>query len=139
MAKLASLVLGAVFVLVGILGWIPNPIVGEEGMFVTNMLHDLVHLITGILFIVIGLVATNQVPMVFKVFGVVYLLVAVLGFMQGDSILGLITTNTADHYLHVVLGLVILGLGFMIKGDGNRAMGAPMATPPMNTGTPGTV
>jgi hypothetical protein len=121
MAKTLSLVFGVVFVLVGVLGWIPNPIVGPSGIFETNFMHDLVHLVIGLVFLYVAFMAVHQATLAFKVVGVVYLLIAVLGFFMaphGGALLGLVHTNAADHWLHVVLGVVLLGLGFMLpKGD----------------------
>lgn len=117
MAKTVSLVLGIVFVLVGILGWIPNPIVGPSGLFETNLVHDLVHIISGLLFLYVAFMAPDKAGLAFKIFGVVYLLVAILGLLlvpSGGELLGLVHTNPADHWLHVLLGVGILGLGFVV-------------------------
>lgn len=126
MAKTLVWVFGIVFVLVGILGWVPNPIVGPGAMFETNTMHDLVHLVIGVVFILVALLAADKSALSLKVIGVVYLLVAVLGFVmvpQGGSLLGLVETNMADHWLHVVLGVVLIGAGFLAKD----AAPAPMA------------
>jgi hypothetical protein len=45
--RTAGLIIGIVFVLVGILGFIPNPLVSPDGLFVVNTAHNLVHLISG--------------------------------------------------------------------------------------------
>ena len=51
--------------------------------------------------------------MYLKVFGVVYALVALLGFMAGDEpILGLVANNMADNWLHVVFTALFLYWGF---------------------------
>jgi hypothetical protein len=134
MSKKLAAVIGVVFVLVGVLGFIPNPIVGTEGFFVTNTAHDLVHLISGLLFlgaggIVVALAVTKPsgVPLFMKIFGAVYLLIAVLGFAvlsgAGDtgSLLGFIEINAADNWLHVVLGLGILGAGFIPATGGSSS------------------
>ena len=39
---------GSIFVLAGFLGSIPNPIVSLEGIFETNAMRNLVHLLTGL-------------------------------------------------------------------------------------------
>ena len=39
------------FVLPGILGFIPNPVLGPDSLFVTNTAHNLVHLITAVAFL----------------------------------------------------------------------------------------
>jgi len=115
-AKTAALVFGVVFILVGVLGFIPNPIVGPGGIFVTNMTHDLVHLISGALLLA-GVYTSLGSSMALKIAGVIYALVAVLGFvMPGDMMLGMIAMNQADQWLHVVLAVVLLGAGFGLNG-----------------------
>jgi hypothetical protein len=47
---------------------------------------------------------------------VIYGLVAVLGFYYGDQpLLGIVSNNTADSVLHVVIAVVALYLGFGMK------------------------
>jgi len=54
--------------------------------------------------------------MFFKIFGVVYALVAVLGFFSGEQpLLGIIAHNAADMWLHAVIALVTLWIGFGMK------------------------
>ena len=51
----------------------------------------------------------------------VYALVAILGLVTGGPmLLGLVAMNTADHWLHVALAVVLLAAGFMLRrtGDG---------------------
>src|SRR6478609_6014066 len=111
-AKTVALVLGVVFIIVGVLGYISNPLVGQYGIFVTNNPHNLVHIISGI-FLLIGVYTALTPSMALKILGVVYAIVAVLGFvmMKGDMLFG-IQMNMLDHWLHVVLAIVILAAGF---------------------------
>ena len=52
-----------------------------------------------------------------KIFGVVYGLVAVLGFVVGNGLLlGLNSNNTADTWLRVVIAIVSLIIGFAPNG-----------------------
>ena len=122
MGKTIAMVIGWVFLIVGILGFVPNPLVGEDALFHTDLNHNIVHLLSGIIFLWVAYKAPQKSAMVMKVFGVVYLLVAVLGFVMADggSILGLIEINHADNWLHVLLGVVILGAGIM-AGKGSSA------------------
>jgi hypothetical protein len=58
--------------------------------------------------------STGASRIYFRVFGVIYGLVAVMGFMVGDGmLLGLISNNTADTWLHVAIAAVSLLFGFM--------------------------
>jgi hypothetical protein len=120
MAKMALWIFGVVFVVVGLLGWVANPIVGMGAMFETNHVHDVVHLAVGLVFLIVAMAAAHKALLVLKVVGAVYLLIAVLGFVmvpEGGALLGLVQTNMADHWLHVILGIVILGLGFVLKDE----------------------
>ena len=118
MIKKISLVFGVVFAAVGLLGFVMNPILG---IFATDALHNVVHLLTGVVALYFGIMGSEAAAAMFlKVFGAVYALVAVLGFtvVTDGKILGLIQTNTADNWLHVVLAAALLGSGFMFGGKG---------------------
>ena len=113
-ARTAALVLGVVFIIVGVLGYISNPLVGPYGIFITNSMHNLVHIISGI-FLLIGVYTALTPSMALKILGVVYAIVAVLGFVMmkgGDGVMFGIAMNSLDHWLHVVLAIVILAAGF---------------------------
>lgn len=109
-AKTAAMVLGIVFVIAGALGFVPNPVVGANGIFMTNHLHDWVHVGSGIV-LLLGAYSPLGSGMALRVIGVVYAIVAVLGFIMGDVVFG-IAMNMADHWLHVVLAVVVLYAGF---------------------------
>ena len=120
-------VVGMVFVLLGILGFIPNPIVGMEGVFMTNAAHNIIHLVSGIYLIIAAMQSIRAAKMAFKVVGIVYLLVTILGFLTigasgMGSLLGLVSMNAADNYLHLVLTAVFLALGFMGADTKTAAM-----------------
>jgi hypothetical protein len=117
MAKKFAVIFGIVFVIVGILGFIPNPIVGAEGaIFRTDALHNIVHLLVGVVLLIAAKSASAS-AMWLKIWGVVYLVLFVDGLIQvsadGDKLLGLVTANPADNWLHLVLGVVLLLVGFM--------------------------
>ena len=120
-AKTAGIVIGAVFVVVGIVGFVPNPLVSPTGLFAVNTAHNLVHLLSGAAILACALsgVAT---ALSLQIFGVVYAVVAIFGFFShGDVVLGLIRTNHADHWLHALLAVVILAAGFLLPGERRTA------------------
>ena len=114
-ARTAAFVLGVIFLIVGVLGFIPNPIVGMTGIFLTNHMHDYVHIISGI-FLLLGVYTSLGPSLALKILGVVYAIVAVLGFITmkgGDGLMfGMIAMNMLDHWLHVALAIIILAAGF---------------------------
>ena len=120
-AKTAAMVIGIVFLIVGALGFVPNPIVGPDGIFVVNAAHNWIHIASGIV-LLIGAYSSLGSSLALKIIGVVYAIVAVLGFvMPGDMLLGMIAMNMADHWLHVVLAIVILYAGFGLPAETRAA------------------
>ena len=119
MLKQVSIIVGSVFVLVGIAGFLGGfGIVGMSGIFKTDMLHDVVHLVIGLAIIYAATSKPASLPMFLKVFGVIYLVLAIIGLMSADgSILGIVAANKNDVYLHLVLGVVVLALPFMFRND----------------------
>lgn len=116
--KTAAITLGIVFIAVGLLGYIDNPIIGasDKAMFHADSVHNMVHIVSGVLFLLIALVAPGSAAGFLSVFGIVYLLIGIIGFVQYGSagmgkVLGFLHVNGADNYLHVGLGLLIFLLG----------------------------
>lgn len=116
MVKTAAVLFGVVFLLVGILGFVPAVTKDQMllGIFHVNAAHNVVHLLSGAIALFAGMTSAGAARVYFRIFGVVYGLVAVMGFMMGDGmLLGLISNNTADTWLHVVIAATSLLLGFM--------------------------
>lgn len=111
-----ALALGITFVAVTVLGFIPNPLVSPHGLFAVNLAHNLVHLVTGLGFIVGALVFAGREDRVIKVIGGLYFLVAIIGFFtRGDMLLGIIHINQADRWLHLGLAMAILFAGYLFR------------------------
>src|SRR5690606_1560680 len=121
-----AVVVGVVFLVVGILGFVPGVTTnlgelewyGHEsraelfGIFQVSVLHNAVHLLFGVLGL---LMAWTAVPaMVYLVGGgVVYLALWIYGMViERESAANFIPLNTADDWLHLFLGagMIILGL-----------------------------
>ena len=122
--KKIAVIFGVVFVAIGVLGWVPavNPGGKLLGLFDVNAAHNVVHLATGIIAILVGMSSDKASKMFFQVFGVIYALVAVLGFYSGDQpLLGIVANNAADSVLHVVIAVVALYLGFGMKAEAPAA------------------
>lgn len=137
MLRTIAAVFGAIMVLVGILGFFPTfaPEGHLLGIFHVDTLHNIIHIVTGVAALACGLCKScniccsekkartpneNECPHAartfFQVFGIVYGLVALLGFYYGDApILGVLANNRADAWLHTVIALFSLYLGFIYK------------------------
>ncbi|HLL07222.1 MAG TPA: DUF4383 domain-containing protein [Nocardioidaceae bacterium] len=129
--KLALLV-GAVFVLVGILGFVPGittdfdqmAFAGDEskakllGLFQVSVLHNLVHLLYG----VAGLAMSRKSSTArtyLLVGGAIYLVLWVYGLIVGgdDSGANFVPLNNADNWLHLGLGIGMILLGMLGRRD----------------------
>ena len=128
-ARLAALVVAAVFLLVGILGFIPGATTDYDGMtfaghestamllgvFHVSILHNVVHLLFG----VVGLVMARTVSGATGFLvggGVVYLVLWVYGLViDQDSAANFVPVNGADNWLHLVLGVGMVGLGVALR------------------------
>lgn len=119
MVKTAAIIFGLVFLLVGVLGFVPACTSNEMllGIFHVNFAHNVVHLASGAVFLLCGMAGAGPSRTFFRIFGIVYALVAALGFYYGDQpILGIVSNNMPDVWLHVVLAAVMLFLGFGASG-----------------------
>ena len=136
-ARLLALVLGSVFLVVGILGFLrPLTDAGGDGFFITgdahllgifhvNWLHNLVHLGTGLL----GLAMAARTPsarLFAQALGVIYTVVFVAGLFTGD-LFGILPLNGADNVLHLLTAAASLLIGFtpvglrVLGGEARRA------------------
>jgi len=118
--KTAAIVIGLAFLAVGFLGFVSNPIVGAspDAIFHTDKVHNIVHIVSGALFILIAIAAPASASIFLKLFGIVYLGLgiygmATMGSLETQALLGFLHVNKADNYLHIGLGIVIFlaGLG----------------------------
>jgi hypothetical protein len=120
MTKTLGMLFGIVFLAIGILGFVPGvTTTGPDGMpmllgiFMVNAAHSIVHIVSGGIFLFAAMSGAGAARTWFQIFGVIYALVAIMGFVVGNGmIFNLISNNTADTWLHVVLAVVMLAIGF---------------------------
>jgi len=120
---------GWIFLVIGILGFVPAAAPNGHllGIFHVNGPHNFVHLLTGIVALICGYQSGYASKMFFLIFGIVYGLVALLGFVAGNNpVLGIIANNIADAWLHVAISVVSIAIGLM--PEATRAK-TPMSMP----------
>ncbi|MFG1677997.1 DUF4383 domain-containing protein [Micromonospora sp. NPDC049282] len=132
-----ALAAAALFVLVGVLGFIPGvtahygqmTFAGHHsgakllGLFQVSVLHNLVHLLFGL----VGLVAARRLAGA-RVFlaggGALYLVLWLYGFaIDQESAANFVPINDADNWLHLALGFGMLATGLLLSnevGTGSR-------------------
>lgn len=117
-----SWVFSAAFLSAAVIGFIPNPLVGSDGLFITNAPHNLVHLVTAIGFVIVARMGNLPSINYMLGFGVVYLLVGMIGFLvtgigSEGMLLRFIHINALDNFLHLGLGTAILASGLVAKAS----------------------
>jgi hypothetical protein len=116
-ARSAANIFGILFLIVGVLGFIPNPIVSPTGIFQVNEYHNIFHIGAGII-LLLGTYASAGAfgpGLALRFVGAVYALIAVLGFiMPGNAVMGAFNMNMADHWLHCALAVLLLFAGFVL-------------------------
>lgn len=117
MLRIMAVLFGIAFIFVGVAGFLPTFMHNGLllGYFEVNNMHNLVHLISGIVAII---AATNYrySKIYFQLFGLVYAAVAIVGFYrQGDLSFMMMHVNMADNILHIVIAVVALYLGFSAR------------------------
>ena len=115
MLRMIAILFGIVFIFSGVAGFLPTFTTNDFlfGIFEVNSMHNIVHLVTGVLAI---MAATSYrfTRIYFTAFGIIYLIVAIVGFLRrGD--LFIMHLNMADNILYVVIAVLSLFLGLYKK------------------------
>jgi hypothetical protein len=121
-AKSAAIFWGIIFIAVGLLGYVSNPIIADSdtALFHADSVHNLVHIVSGVLFLVFGFAMPASAKGFLIVFGIVYLLLGVWGLVSFGTtgmgvLMGFLHVNGADNFLHIGLGLVIFLTGALAR------------------------
>jgi hypothetical protein len=119
-ASLYAGLIGSVLVIAGVIGFFysasfgsPGSVDAVFGVLDVNAWHNIVHILTGAVGVLAFVSGPRAARMYALVFGAIYIVVALWGFIigGGESILGFIPINDEDNVLHTVLGLLGVGAG----------------------------
>lgn len=132
--QLAAQVVGAVFLLVGILGFIPGitsnfgtmGFAGHTsdalllGVFQVSILHNIVHLLFGVAGVMMAR-TPGQAKSYLLYGGIVYLVLWLYGLIINlNTAANFVPVNTADNWLHFVLGIGMVALALLLSREGVR-------------------
>jgi hypothetical protein len=128
-AQWFCLIFGITLIIVGLLGFLVEPkfdtsVGGDPGqvdgedliIFEVNGWHNVVHLLSGI-FLLVFAGRRRPARMAALAFGVVYVIVSIIGLIDGQDLFGLVPIDRADNVLHIVLALTAIAAGLMSRGE----------------------
>lgn len=126
--RIVATVFGAVYVVVGLLGFAVTSGVGFIategglllGVFEVNPLHNIAHILIGGALLVAGLASASAAKAVNTTIGAVYLLLGIVGFFLAGTAANILALNTADHFLHLASAIVLLGVGLGFERSSTR-------------------
>ena len=120
MAKTVAKLVGAVFIIVGIVGFFMPHLIGAN----LGKAHNCVHLVSGAISLYFGFKGSMGAARQFcLLFGIVYGLLGVVGYFVGtgpEHMLELpyLMLGTRDHIIHILIGLLYLIGALTTKSDG---------------------
>ncbi len=120
--RLLALVFGTVYVVVGVLGFAVTGIgsllgsVGILAVFQLNPLHNLAHLLIGSLWL-LSASSVDSARSAAQVFGLVYVVLSILGFLEVGAALNALALNMADNFLHLLSGGTALLIGVLVRRE----------------------
>jgi hypothetical protein len=125
--RTAALVVSIVFLLVGVLGFIPGVTTHYDsmtfaghhsdarllGVFQVSVLHNIVHLLFGVAGLALARTAAGARNYLIGG-GAIYLILWLYGLVVGqDAAANFVPLNTADDWLHLGLGIGMIALGLL--------------------------
>jgi hypothetical protein len=135
----AATVVAIVFLAVGVLGFIPGITTDYDtmmfgghhseakllGLFQVSILHNIVHLLFGIVGLALARTAKGARSYLIGG-GAVYLVLWIYGLIiDQTSSANFVPVNTADNWLHFVLGVAMIGLGVALSRGVTRSTRTP--------------
>ena len=113
MAKTIAKILGVILLLVGVLGF--THLLDPLGAHLSPA-HNLVHIISGVISLYFGLAGSFGGAKAFcTIFGLVYLLLGLVGLAKGDLTIGPLMFGKVDHGIHLIVGAAYLFGGLLSK------------------------
>ena len=114
MIRKLGVIMGSLFLTGGVLAFVPGVIKDNMyfGLFMVNTAHNIMHIISGVIFLVASLFGERPARLWFQIFGAFYAGLAIIGFRVGDGLIfGIIMNSPFDSWGHAGLALIMLSIG----------------------------
>lgn len=113
MAKTVAKIMGLVLLLVGVLGF--THVLDSLGAHLSPA-HNLVHILSGVIALYFGFAGSLGGAKTFCIiFGLIYLLLGILGLAMGELHIGPLMLGKVDHGIHLIVGAIFLAGGLFTR------------------------
>ncbi|MCU1508744.1 MAG: hypothetical protein JWR53_845 [Glaciihabitans sp.] len=117
--RLLAVIFGAVYLLVGVLGFFYTMGVGFFatsggkilGLFEVNIFHNVAHLLIGAALLIAGLSSVRAARATNTTVGAAYLLLGIIGLFLVGTSANILAINAADNVLHFASAVLLLAVG----------------------------
>ncbi len=117
--RLLGVIFGAVYVLIGVLGFTVTSGVSFFategglllGIFEVNIFHNVAHILIGAALLIAGLSNVRAAKTVNSIVGAAYLVLGLAGLFLVGTALNILALNVADNVLHFASAAILLAVG----------------------------
>lgn len=109
MSKIFSIILGAILSLLGLLGFISNPLIGTNALFATDAAYNFIHIILGVILLIVAFWFSKNSVLWLKVIGIATFLLGLIGMLYA---------NCTSNWLNLIAGIIIFIAGIYGKDSG---------------------
>ncbi|MFA6414943.1 MAG: DUF4383 domain-containing protein [Candidatus Paceibacterota bacterium] len=111
MVKTLAVIGGVILLLLGILGFVSNPLIGANALFAADAAHNVIHILLGAILLSVVFWAGESSELWLKIIGAVLFLIGLIGLLTvpstGSTLLGIAYTNGASDWFHLIAGIVV--------------------------------
>jgi len=112
--------MGSAFLFGGLVAFVPGAVKNGMyfGVFMVNTAHNILHIVSGVMFYIVSSIGPKPTQLWFLVFGAFYALLAMIGFFIGNGLIfGLIMNSPFDSWGHMGLALIMLSVGLFVRKE----------------------
>ncbi len=115
MAKNVALSVGFILLFIGLMGWLTGKGNHTFVLFGINAVHNLFHMATGLILILVALGAEGYAREYCLLMGTVYAMVAAAGLIHIGFLTQILNLNTPDNLFHLGISVACLRVGLKLR------------------------
>lgn len=115
MTKKLTTIFGVILMLLGVLGFVSNPLIGTDALFASDSMHNLLHALLGAILLSVASWYPKSSRLALRLGGGLLIVLGGIAFLTvsplGGTLLGLVYTNDAYNWLHLIMGASMIFAG----------------------------